>query len=117
MKKCNPLYWLLNDDDKRAPGWYMPDSYGIVREIRWLIRNPLHNLTFYVLGIADKAFLIAGEYPWDVFNPNGGWKRHRVVYKKLRLPFISYIGKIKLYIGWRERGNLGFKLTPNRRAK
>lgn len=117
MEKCNPLYWLLNDDDKRAPDWYMPDSYGIVREIMWLFRNPFHNLTFYVLGVADKKFTVEGEYSGDVFNSNGGWKRHTVVYKKLRLPFLSYKGRIKFYAGWRERGNLGFKLTLNRRAK
>lgn len=33
------------------------------------------------------------------------------------LPFISYIGKLKFYIGWRERGNLGVKLTPNKDNK
>lgn len=117
MKKVNPLYWLLNDDDKRAPDWYRPDSYGIAREIMWLVRNPFHNLTFYVLGIADKEFIVKGDYPTHVFNPYGGWKRHVIIYKRFKLPFISYIGKIKFYAGWRERGNLGFKLTFNRRAK
>lgn len=27
------------------------------------------------------------------------------------MPFISYIGAVKFYIGWRERGNFGVKLT------
>jgi hypothetical protein len=117
MEKCNPLYWLLNDDDKRAPDSYRPDDYGIVREIMWLFRNPFHNLTFYVLGVADKEFTVMGQYSSHVFNPDGGWKWHVVVYKKLRLPFVSYIGRIKFYIGWRERGNLGLKLTFNRRIK
>ena len=115
MKKCFPVYWILNDDDKRAPNWYRPNSYGIVREILWLLRNPFHNLTFYVLGVADKKFSVRGEYREHVVNPNGGWKRQTVIYKKLKLPFISYAGqKVKFYIGWRERGNLGFKLTLRR---
>jgi hypothetical protein len=27
------------------------------------------------------------------------------------MPFVSYIGAIKFYVGWRERGNFGVKLT------
>lgn len=29
------------------------------------------------------------------------------------MPFVSYIGAIKTYLGWRERGNFGMKLTNN----
>ena len=43
---------------------------------------------------------------------------HYMVFNlSIPLPFVSYIGRIKFYAGWRERGNLGFKLTVNRRAK
>ena len=114
MKKWNPIYWFLNDDHKRAPDDYMPDEYGIFREIAWLCRNPLHNFTFYVIGVADKDYTVIGIYPESVFNPEGGWKWHIVKYKWVRLPFISYIGKIKFYIGWRNRGNFGIKITNNK---
>ncbi len=147
MEKCNPLYWLLNDDDPKAPDWYRPkEKYGIVRELLWLIRNPLHNFTFYVLGVADQIFIRIGKYPEHVFSPYGGWNwgitlvnnnishdeywrpvslrktlkiiLHYMVFNlSIPLPFVSYIGRIKFYAGWRERGNLGFKLTVNRRAK
>ena len=80
--------------------------------MKWCGRNPLHNFTFYVVGIADKDFKRAGKHPESVFNPHDGWNATVCKYRCLRLPFVSYKrGKFKFYCGWRERGNLGFKLA------
>jgi hypothetical protein len=101
-----------NDDDWPPPDWYMPGKSMWKRKFMWLLRNPLHNFTFYVIGIADKEFTTTGRFPNDVFNPAGGWNWFVCEYKGMGLPFISYMGKsIKFYIGWREKGNFGIKLT------
>lgn len=110
-QRINPLWWFGNIDEPIPPYNKWRGLPYFIRKILWFLRNPFHNFMFYVVGITDKPFIVRGEYPSDVFNPNGGWKHHFVIYNRLRLPFVSYVGKIKFYIGWRERGNLGFKLT------
>lgn len=107
------LLWKIfgNDDDWPPPDWYMSNKAMWQRKTYWLIRNPLHNFTFYVIGVAGKKTERAGRHPMDVFNPSGGWNWAVTKYKACRLPFISYKGRIMFYIGWREKGNFGFKLT------
>jgi hypothetical protein len=100
-----------NNDDWPPPNWYRPQEPIWKRKAMWLLRNPCHNLTFYVLGVTGKPFERVGRYPRNVFSPGGGWNWAVIRYKWLRLPFISYIGKVKFYMGWRERGNLGLKFT------
>lgn len=157
LKKLNPLWWFANDDDTVPPKEYHPEWSKFRRNFYWkYIRNPLHNFTFYVIGVADKVkegkIKRLGKYPNTVFNPNGGWNFcyslgapnyslivtalllifiyfcKLSVYKSfiltgltiatiMTLPFVSYIGKFKFYLGWRERGNWGVKLTPNRDNK
>lgn len=116
-QKINPIFWFGNLDDPNPPNDYRPNDSAWKRKVWWYFRNPLHNLCFYVLGIADKPFISIGKYPNTVFNPNGGWNWAIRKYKWIYLPFISYIGKIKCYIGWRERGNWGVKLTNNKDNK
>lgn len=54
-QKLNPLWWLGNADDPvPPPDWYRPGRR--FRKARRHLRNPLHNFTFYVIGIADKDF-------------------------------------------------------------
>lgn len=116
LTKINPIYWFLNDDDQWPESWYNPDS--AFRVITWYFRNPVHNLFFYVIGIADKKkeFIIEGRFPGQVFAPDPNkWNWTIIKYKWMRFPFISYIGWCKFYAGWRERGNLGFKLTSNKK--
>ena len=74
-QKLNPLWWFKNDDDPHPPDWYLPNDSELKRRIWWMFRNPLHNFTFYVIGISDVEFIRKGMYPSDVFNPTGrGWK-------------------------------------------
>ncbi len=110
MQKWNPLWWLGNVDDPEPPDWYRPGSAN--RRWLWQLRNPLHNFTFYVIGIADKPFSRTGRFPAAVFAPEGGWNWAVARHKWVRLPFVSYHGKWgRFYLGWRERGNFGGKVN------
>lgn len=116
----NRVLWALfgNDDDgPTGPPSFMPAAPPWWRRVCWWIRNPAHNFTFYVIGIAGRDFFSTGDYPFDVFNPRGGWNRCERVYFGKRYPFISYIGWCKFYFGWRERGNFGMKLTNNNKGE
>jgi len=108
--KWNPKFWFGNLDDPVPPADYRPADHNRVH--KWYFRNPTHNFTFYVIGIADKKFRRAGHHPADVFNPHGGWNYAVCKYKWARLPFVSYQRhKFSFYLGWRERGNFGLKLN------
>lgn len=151
-KKLNPIWWLKNDDDPVPPRGYRPEDPEWKRKLFWAFRNPLHNLTFYVIGVADRTseFTRKGTYPRNVFNQtdkrwnfcwiDGIFPTSAVVFflsiallvyffncqtmaylflfwaaVAIKLPFVSYINStFKFYIGWRNRGNFGFKLTRNR---
>ncbi|MDB6065858.1 MAG: hypothetical protein JWR26_2066 [Pedosphaera sp.] len=109
-RKWNPRFWFGNLDEPMPPDDYRPDDKHRVRS--WYFRNPTHNLTFYVIGITDKTFRRSGRHPDQVFNPRQGWNWALCKYKWVRLPFISYQKKsFSFYLGWRERGNFGGKLT------
>lgn len=99
--------------------YFETPSFG--NACRWYIRNPAHNLSFYVLGSAWREkhsnFAVfdldsAGES--NVLEKNNG-----KVFGKGRWcfyfgfndykPFISSrLGFFEWYAGWRERGNLGW---------
>ena len=111
-EKLNPVWWLKNRDDPKPPDWYKPDDKR--RRLKWSFRNPLHNLNFYVIGVADKKFHRSGRYPESVMNPHGGWDFDAARYKIIWLPFVSYHrDKFDFYFGWRNHGNFGIKLNVN----
>ena len=115
-QKVNPVWWFGNADEPVAPDWYRPGKCG--RNARWHLRNPCHNFTFYVIGIADKEFIRVGRNPTNVSNPHEGWNWAVCHYKWLRLPFLSYHrGGFQFYCGWRNAGNLGMKLNFARNKK
>jgi hypothetical protein len=115
-KKLNPWWWFLNEDDPEPLEWHEPESSEWYRYITWYLRNPFHNFTWYVIGVADKDHYIYGKLIADVFDKKGGWNYlfHYMGYGIIYLPFISYMGSFKFYIGWREKGNFGFKLSNNK---
>lgn len=83
--------------------------------VKWWFRNPLHNFTMYVAGNCHKDHTCKCYPSFNVFNPNMGWlfmlsknDDGWMVY-----PFISYIGKIKFYFGWRFGRSFGIKLINN----
>ena len=80
----------------------------------WFFRNPFHNFTFYVIGVADKPRTFEYDKVWgksDGFNltfvePLAG------LFKGLRLPMLSYVGKKRgWYVGWRPYGSFGISLN------
>ncbi len=101
------IYGDLNFNPSQQKTWWIA--------IKWWLRNPFHNFTFYVIGLADipeSDYTRRGRYPFTNFNPYMGWNFTAITYKWLWLPFISYEGEFgKFYIGWRDRGAFGFKLT------
>jgi hypothetical protein len=115
LDKINPLWWCRNLDHMQAPDWHRPGKK--FRGITWFTRNSFNNLTFYVVGIADKEHVRSGKYPESIWNPNGGWNYSVAEYKHLRLPMISYRGKrIDFYFGWRTRGNFGIKFNIKKKS-
>lgn len=110
LQKWNPLWWFGNVDDPEPPAWYRPSSPN--RRWLWQLRNPLHNFTFYVIGVADKPFTRTGKFPEAVFAPEGGWNWAVTRHRWCRLPFVSFNGEWgRFYFGWRERGNFGCKVN------
>jgi hypothetical protein len=115
-QKWNPVWWIGNADDRVPPEWYRPGEKG--RGTLWQLRNPLHNFTFYVIGVADEDFIRYGREPEAVFARAGGWNWAVIEKGWLRLPFVSYEGKrLRFYALWRERGNFGLKATVRRRKE
>lgn len=114
--KLNPIWWFQNDLEPTPPDWYKPESKQWIRQIAWLIRNPLSNFTAYVLGVKDRDYVIVGTYPVDsgTLADIGklGWKWSVIKLGWMRLPFIGYSGKrILFYVGWAWEGNIGAKFN------
>ena len=114
------LYWMFidNDDD----GIYGDDNWRAGREKNlklaweWYKRNPVHNLTWYVLGVADRERTVSGEYGNAFHKPGGGflycWTDVSIGGIPVSLPFVSYISPhVKAYFGWRPSGAFGPKLN------
>lgn len=80
-----------------------------LRKLLWYLRNPLHNFTWYVIGVADRIKKVESMFePYIQWYPGGGWlKLHVVTLKGTRLPFWSWWSKksmIEGYFGWRPSG-------------
>jgi hypothetical protein len=111
-QKWNPVWWLGNADTTEPPDDYRPGQKN--RRTLWYWRNPLHNFTFYVIGVADRDFARYGKEPDGVFAREGGWNWAVIRLGWIRLPFVSYKGKhVRFYMLWRESGNFGLKLNMN----
>ncbi len=109
-EKIDPVWWLGNAEEPVPPSWYEPTNS--LRKVEWYFRNPFTNLSYYVIGVADKETVRSGRYPTEVGNPHGGWNfavtRRRIVL----LPFVDYKNsRMEFYFGWRERGNFGIKFN------
>jgi hypothetical protein len=130
------LTWTLlgNDDDglfgEGPCANYRSDLAAGQRALRWTLRNPFHNLTFYALGSAGSRnsqftllslsgegiqFLQYKKEADTVFASNNtslylafhGWKP----FGSFRFRY-SPTRSFDTYLGWRERGNLGAKFRP-----
>ena len=113
-QKLNPVWWAGNVDSPNAPDSYRPGQPG--RVFWWHLRNPCHNFTFFVIGLADRPFTRTGKFPERNFNPAGGWNWTVCRYHWLRLPFLSHQnGWFKFYCGWWSGGNFGMQLKISAR--
>jgi hypothetical protein len=114
LQKCNPAWWIGNADDPVPSDSYRPGRK--FRQLTWALRNPCHNFTFYVIGLADKPFVRRGPHPTTVSSPEGGWVWAMNCYKHTRLPFVDLSeGRFEFYFGWRTEGNFGAKLNFRKR--
>ena len=109
-EKINPFWWFGNSDEPEPPAWFRPNEKA--RTWKWFWRNPFHNFTHYVIGVADKKYARSGRYPNRGSNPNGGWSFTIGRYGVFPLPYLSYRrGKFEFYFGWGVRGNFGIKIN------
>jgi len=115
--KLNPLWALFGNVDDGLFGDLNFNPQGkrsLWTAIKWWFRNPMHNLMFYVVGVADKPRMICG--PWADAHDRGAeggllWSL-TYVGRRWRLPYVNYTkGRIKAYAGWRPSGAFGFKLN------
>lgn len=110
MKKFNPLWWFDNRDDRMPPEdlhlW--EDKPEWLRWLLWRGRNPLHNFTWYVVGVADRVERVESPFEdYKQWHPEDGkWLRLNVVTEKgTKLPFWSWRNeKWEFYFGWRPKG-------------
>jgi hypothetical protein len=125
---------LFGDDDSGlfgeslTCGWHTDEPISLRLAAAWHMRNPWHNLFFYVIG---QAYMKNSEITFvglsqehseaftyrekgKTFSKNShfylglhGWKP----FFQLRL---NYTEKYQsdFYLGWRERGNFGLKFIP-----
>ena len=115
-KKINPLWWFGNEDD----GWYGDDKWRAGRSktpwlaIQWFFRNPMHNFTFYVIGVADKPRSFHYTKEWGKSDGLSFFtvKAEDGLLKDVSLPMVAYVGRKRgWYVGWRPYGSFGISLN------
>lgn len=112
IDKFNPVWWFANRDQPNPPEDYHPGDKS--RLLKWRMRNPFHNFSYYVIGIADKKFKRSGCHPEQTFLRDGGWNFAVSRYKVCPRPFLSWChgtNGFHFYCGWRTAGNFGLKLN------
>lgn len=107
------LFGNVEDGVVGDTGWNPQQTDTWLIRIKWWIRNPLHNFTFYTLGNVHKDVTVRGWPTVDVFTPKKGWCFTLAKTDKMWYPFVSYIGAFKFYVGWRFGNRFGIKLTAN----
>jgi hypothetical protein len=108
VPKANPAWWMANSDDP-LPWWWKPDAPLAERKRTWMLRNPLHNFTSYVMGVSDRHTHRYGIHAGDIWNDRGGFNATVTqAGPLLYLPMISCRGPLlEWYLGWRTSGSFG----------
>ncbi len=112
-RKLNPIWWLKNEDRPYDEGWKegKPEWY---RKFTFNLRNPGHNFTHYVLGVADRDFTRRGPDAAHVWSQDPERRHNPCCITEgvlLPRPFLSRKGiLLESYIGWRQDGNFGIAL-------
>lgn len=93
--KLNPF----GNADEPIPKYLLHGKPEWLRVLAWWGRNPLHNFSFYWIGVAGRVIGFKGEFLTE------GWQFAYVRTKYLYLPLVSYKGKyLEGYGGWRKNG-------------
>lgn len=110
-----------------------PDDFK--KAFLWWVRNPFHNLFFYVIGSADEPnslFIIfqmadsrirAFQYYPEARSNFPSKNSCLFVALNGGKPFIAFrlvlsqYREMQFYVGWRARGNFGIKFNPLHRRK
>lgn len=108
IPKANPAWWMANSDDP-LPWWWKPDAAPAERKRTWMLRNPLHNFTSYVMGVSDRHTHRYGINADDIWNDRGRFNATVTqAGPLLYLPMISCRGPLlEWYLGWRTSGSFG----------
>lgn len=105
------FWWAFfgNDDDGLFGDerWRSGRPETVWLAVIWWLRNPFHNLTWYVIGVADKHRTVYSNKDsdapgWCFMVTRCGW---------LWLPFVGHNGFLKFYAGWRPSGAFGLKFN------
>jgi len=123
VKKLNPVWMYQNDDDPAPPEWHnVKEGEDLpARKRSWLRRNPMHNLTFYVLGVSDRDFIRYGMNADSIFPPE---QKNGVNFSIIKcgpfiyLPSMGFRAEwLEGYLGWRTNGAMGFTMRKNKSGK
>lgn len=147
--KKNPYQWIMwafmgNDEDGMAPFSHVGGQYWGDRVFRWWFRNPVHNMTDYVLGcdsihptLVDaynfvptpndenfQEWITGVKYPtsckgyhllWMRMKENSNYKHPLTIWPKgFRLPFFS---STHFSFGWKRDGHLGTRFRYEDESK
>lgn len=138
IQKNDLPHWTLwalfgNDDDGifgEKAHFREDDPDDLKKAFLWWIRNPFHNLFFYVIGSANRQnslylILQIGDSQIKAFHyyplPKKNFPcKNSCFYLALHggKPFVSIklvysrYREFQFYFGWRTRGNFGIKLNP-----
>ncbi len=113
IPKANPKWWIENSDEP-LPWWWKYGEPTEERKRTWLMRNPFHNFTNYVIGVADRHTHRIGINADSIWNDKGpiNLAVTRAGYL-IYLPMISGRGRwLEGYAGWRTSGSFGVALRP-----
>jgi len=125
---------LLGDDDSGLfgeslrMGYHTDEPISARLALSWHVRNPWHNLFFYVIGQAymdnneitllgvskEHSELCTYREKGKAYSKNSHFFLGFHGYKPFFSLRLNYAGKYQsdFYLGWRERGNFGFKFIP-----
>ncbi len=114
----NWITWAFFGNELDGPlgdiRWNPERKDDIKTRLKWWFRNPMHNLTWHVIGFAHKPSTRYDINDTDQPGWNKAWSILDETGKKY--PFYLYIGKTwTFYAGWRGRGNFGFKFNKTKK--
>ena len=106
-----------------SPLWSKSRSDGSGRgytPIQWFLRYPLHDFSWYVMGIVGTQFKTRGcigdasKTLMSDVHKDGWIVCYRITESGLKLPYVAYShiftgGVYQFYFGWRHHGAFGIK--------